>query len=69
MMSGWGFSESPLVDGDRLICTPGGPEAMIVALDKKTGAEIWRSPAPPTPGAAGRTEPGIRPSSFRKGAG
>ena len=27
MMSHWGFSESPLVDGDRLICTPGGPDA------------------------------------------
>ena len=46
MMSGWGYSESPLVDGDRLICTPGAPEAAIVALDKKTGATIWKSPAP-----------------------
>jgi len=43
MMSGWGFSESPLVDGDRVLCTPGGPEAGIVALDKITGKEIWRS--------------------------
>ena len=41
MMSGWGYSESPLIDGDRLICTPGGKDAMIVALDKKTGNEIW----------------------------
>jgi outer membrane protein assembly factor BamB len=46
MMSGWGFSESPLVDGDRLICTPGGDDAMIVALNKKTGEEIWRSAVP-----------------------
>ncbi len=37
MMSGWGYSESPLVDGDRLICTPGGNDAIMVALDKKTG--------------------------------
>ena len=43
MMSGWGFSESPTVDGDRVLCTPGGPEAMIVCLDKVTGKEIWRS--------------------------
>ncbi len=43
MMSVWGFSESPLVDGDRLIVTPGSNEAAIVALDKKTGKEIWRS--------------------------
>lgn len=43
MMSGWGFSESPLVDGDRVLCTPGGDDAMIVALNKQTGEEIWRS--------------------------
>ncbi|TWT83346.1 outer membrane biogenesis protein BamB [Planctomycetes bacterium CA13] len=41
MMSGWGFSESPLVDGDKVICTPGGPEGMVVALDKSTGEEVW----------------------------
>lgn len=41
---GWGYSESPLVDGDRLIVTPGGDDAMIVALDKKTGKEIWKCP-------------------------
>ena len=44
MMTGWGFSESPLVDGDRVICTPGGPEAAVVALNKKTGEEIWKCP-------------------------
>jgi outer membrane protein assembly factor BamB len=36
------YSESPLVDGDKLICSPGGAEAGVVALDKKTGAERWR---------------------------
>ena len=41
---GWGYSESPLVDGDRLIVTPGGDDAMMVALDNKTGKEIWRCP-------------------------
>jgi outer membrane protein assembly factor BamB len=46
MHSRWGFSESPLVDGDKLLCTPGGPQAGIVALDKRTGAEIWRSAIP-----------------------
>ncbi|MGD9644107.1 MAG: PQQ-binding-like beta-propeller repeat protein [Pirellulales bacterium] len=43
----WGFCESPLIDGNKLICTPGGPDAAIVALDKKTGADIWRTPLPP----------------------
>ena len=38
----WGYCDYPLVDGDRLICSPGGPEAGVVALDKKTGAELWR---------------------------
>jgi outer membrane protein assembly factor BamB len=45
-MSSWKFSESPLVDGDRVICTPGGPEATMVALDKLTGETIWKSAIP-----------------------
>lgn len=46
LMSGRGYGESPLVDGDRLICTPGGPEAMIVALDRFTGDVIWKAQIP-----------------------
>ncbi len=46
MMSVWKFSESPLVDGDRLVCTPGGPEATLVALDKRSGEVIWRCAVP-----------------------
>jgi outer membrane protein assembly factor BamB len=37
----WGFSESPLVEGDMLIVSPGGPRATIVALNKFTGETIW----------------------------
>lgn len=37
----WGLSESPLVDGSRLIVTPGGKDRSVVALDKKTGKAIW----------------------------
>jgi len=44
MMSGWGYSESPLVDGDKLVCTPGAPDAIIAALDKRTGQTIWKTP-------------------------
>jgi outer membrane protein assembly factor BamB len=36
MMSGWGNSESPLIDGDKLICTPGGPDGTLLALDKNS---------------------------------
>ncbi len=43
MMSGWGYSESPLVDGDHVICCPGGPEGTMAALDKMTGKVVWRS--------------------------
>jgi len=40
---GWLLSESPLVDGDRVVVTPGGRQAGIVALDKMTGKTIWTS--------------------------
>lgn len=43
MMTEWGYSESPLVDGDKLICTPGGPRGTLACLDKKTGALVWQS--------------------------
>jgi outer membrane protein assembly factor BamB len=46
MMSMWKFSESPLVDGERLICTPGGKDAALVALNKKTGEVIWKCRLP-----------------------
>jgi outer membrane protein assembly factor BamB len=42
----WSYRESPLVDGDKLICTPGGEEATLAALDKLTGKTIWKSQVP-----------------------
>ena len=40
----WGTTSSPLVDAERIIAVVGGkPDAMVVAFDKYTGAEIWRS--------------------------
>jgi outer membrane protein assembly factor BamB len=42
-MSVWGYSESPLIDGDHLIFTPGGKQGTLAALDKKTGEVVWRS--------------------------
>jgi outer membrane protein assembly factor BamB len=39
----WAYSESPLVEGDRVIVTPGGPGASVVALNKNTGDLIWKS--------------------------
>jgi outer membrane protein assembly factor BamB len=40
---GWGYTWSPLVDGDSLICVPGGPKGTVAALDKRTGQVRWRS--------------------------
>jgi len=42
----WAYAESPLVDGDVVVVTPGGADATIVALNKKTGALIWKSAVP-----------------------
>jgi outer membrane protein assembly factor BamB len=45
-VGGWHYSESVLIDGDRLICTPGGKDATLVALDKKTGKTVWKAKVP-----------------------
>lgn len=42
----WAYSESPLVLGERVICTPGGPTATLLALDKTTGAVLWKCATP-----------------------
>lgn len=39
----WGFSESPLVEGDLVFATPGGKDAAVVALNKMTGETVWTS--------------------------
>jgi outer membrane protein assembly factor BamB len=39
---GWGYSESVLIDGNQLICTPGGNKGTLAALNKKTGDVLWQ---------------------------
>lgn len=58
MMSGRGYGESPLIDGEKLICTPGGPEAALVALNKRTGEVLLKSTLPDL-GSAGRDGAGF----------
>ncbi len=41
----WGITESVLVDGDKVFCTPGGKTHNVVALNRFTGATIWTSQA------------------------
>src|SRR5262245_26106938 len=42
----WAYAESPLVDGETLVCTPGGAEATVVALKKVNGEVIWKYASP-----------------------
>jgi outer membrane protein assembly factor BamB len=42
----WAYAESPLIDGDALVCTPGGSDATLVSLNKKNGEVIWKSSVP-----------------------
>ncbi len=51
----WGYAESVLVDGDKLICSPGAPDAALVALNKMTGKVVWKSDVPT------RSSPGSSP--------
>jgi len=53
----WRYSESPLVDGQKLLCTPGGRDSVIVALNKKTGEPVWKCSMPDI-GPNGRDEAG-----------
>jgi outer membrane protein assembly factor BamB len=46
MSTMWKFSESPLVDGDRLLFTPGASDAALVAVDKRTGETVWKAAVP-----------------------
>jgi outer membrane protein assembly factor BamB len=67
-MSNWKFSESPLVDGDRIVVTPGVRSAALVALDKRTGAPVWKA-AIPDLGANGRDGAGYSSVVVSNGGG
>jgi hypothetical protein len=58
----WSFRESPLVDGNKVICTPGGVETTMVALNKLTGETIWKSalPVSSSTATASPAHPGTR---------
>lgn len=64
----WGYGESPLIDGDRVIVTPGTEKALVVALDKKTGKEIWRT-AGAGLGEIGKQEAGYSSAVIGNGGG
>lgn len=64
----WGYAESPLVDGDVVVCTPGSDEALMVSLNRHTGEEIWRTPYPDL-GDKGKKEAGYSSIVISHGAG
>ncbi len=39
----WGIAESPMVDGEKLYFTTGGPQTTTIALNKNSGELIWKS--------------------------
>jgi outer membrane protein assembly factor BamB len=39
----WAYSESPLIDGDVVVCTPGGSEATMLAVNKHNGDVVWKA--------------------------
>ncbi len=40
---GWAYAESPLIDGDVLVCTPGGDKATLATMNKRTGDVLWKA--------------------------
>ena len=62
----WSYRESPLVDGEKVIYTPGGQDAMLAALDKLTGKTIWKSQVPGGSGGgpSGPSGPGGGPGGL-----
>jgi hypothetical protein len=72
----WSYRESPLVDGNKVIVTPGAQDAMLVALDKLTGKTVWKSQMPAdsggsagAPGGGPGANPGGGPGGFGGGPG
>ena len=47
----WSYRESPLIDGNKVILTPGGQDATLVALEKATGKTVWQCQVPGSPKA------------------
>jgi outer membrane protein assembly factor BamB len=61
---GWAYCESPLIDGNVLVCTPGGEAACMVALDKKTGDLLWKSDMTDLPEGGGKKGGGYTRAAY-----
>ena len=65
----WSYRESPLVDGDKVIFTPGGEDATLVALDKLTGKTIWKGKMPEAAASDAASRPAGGPGGRPGGSG
>jgi len=65
----WSYRESPLIDGEKLICTPGAEDATFMALNKMTGEVIWKSKLPDREGQGSSSGNAARGSGRGRGAG
>jgi outer membrane protein assembly factor BamB len=64
----WGYAESPLVDGNSVVCTPGSEKALMVAFDKKSGKLLWQTPYADL-GETGKREAGYSSAVISNGGG
>ncbi len=64
----WSFRESPLVDGDKVICTPGSSDALMVALNKQDGKTIWKTRNPSASAQSAESNPPSREGRQRSGS-
>jgi outer membrane protein assembly factor BamB len=69
MMSDWKFAESPLVDGNKVVFTPGSFGALLAAVDKRTGKDIWRAEGGARVGTAGSNGAGYSSIVVSNGGG
>ena len=65
----WSYRESPLVDGDKVICTPGSDDATMIAFDKLTGKTIWKAKLPESAGSNAGGSSGQGGGQGRQGGG
>ena len=65
----YGFVQSPLVDGKRVVFNPGGKEACVVAVDRDTGETIWQTPASATGGPKGSDKAAYSSPVMTEGGG
>jgi outer membrane protein assembly factor BamB len=65
----WGYSESPLIDGDVLVCTPGSIESHLVGLNKTTGKVLWKAALDPKLELRGHGGAGYASPVFSHGGG